>query len=313
MTPEYGRRYVVTSPGGRSHRVLCLDVLRPGMLRRAIAGEPVAAIAADPPYCSGTSLTAKRSSGRRIRTPYTVYEGDSRSNEDFVWWARTWLLEALEVSQPETYCFLWTDWSQVGNAAHAMGIAGWLRRGMATWDKTGAARQPHLGYIRHQAEFCHWGTAGPLRPDLRKGGRAVPGVFTCKVDAAKIHRHQKPVEVWEWLLAVLADRPGIVVDPFGGSLSALLAAERLGRSSVTFERSSEILVSSFERLEKLGFKIGPATWHEDLLWRVASGEPIAVAARLLGKTRQAVYSRAANDNDFGARFQAAKLEGAQHG
>ena len=71
-----------------------------------------------------------------------------------------------------------------------------------------------------------WATAGALAARFEPDHPTQPGVLRCPVDRKKSHRHQKPVAVFEWLIEILHDRPGVVLDLFGGSLNALLAAER---------------------------------------------------------------------------------------
>ena len=62
------------------------------------------------------------------------------------------------------------------------------------------------------------------------------------------HSAQKPVLLMEALIS-LASRPGqIVLDPFAGSGSTLLAAQRLGRQFVGFELDPDVVATARERL-----------------------------------------------------------------
>ncbi|HEY2282279.1 MAG TPA: site-specific DNA-methyltransferase [Solirubrobacteraceae bacterium] len=62
------------------------------------------------------------------------------------------------------------------------------------------------------------------------------------------HSAQKPVRLMEALIS-LASRPGqIVLDPFAGSGSTLVAAQRLGRQFMGFELAPDVAATARERL-----------------------------------------------------------------
>jgi len=63
-----------------------------------------------------------------------------------------------------------------------------------------------------------------------------------------LHSAQKPLLLMEALIG-LATRPGqVVLDPFAGSGSTLLAAQRLGRQFVGFELDADVAASARQRL-----------------------------------------------------------------
>lgn len=311
MTPRRGDIFLASSPDGeRIHRIHCCDIFQAGAIRRMAAGDQVAALAADPPYCSGGATpTARRSGKKYVKGTYVEYEGDHRSDLAFLEWARIWLADSMEVAADECYAFLWSDWRQLGLAAKALEMGGWHRRGVATWDKGRSARLPSLSYIRHQAEFCTWGSRGALRPRFRPGTPAVDGVFSHRGDSNKIHQHQKPVAVWAWLFRILADRPGIVLDPFAGSLSSVLAADRCGRVAVAADQSTTHLAAGLDRLRRHGFDIQmvqAGDRREQVLVRIAAGETVKDAVQKVGRSRSWLYKAAANDNLFNSRLQRAR-------
>lgn len=311
MTPRRGDIFLATSPdGARTHRIHCCDVFQKGAIRRMVAGDLVAALAADPPYCSGGSTTTARRAGKKyVKGDYVEYEGDHRSDLAFLDWGRIWLADALEVAAPECYVFVWSDWRQVGLAGRAIEMGGWHRRGIAVWDKGASARLPSQSYFRHQGEFCTWGTRGVLRPRFEKEAPAVAGVFTQRVDRKKIHQHQKPVEVWSWLFGILADRPGVILDPFGGSLSSVVAADQRGRVAVAAEQSPLHLEKGIDRLRECGFHVQVVDTgdpREQVLGRIAAGDTVRAATRAVGRSTSWLYKVASNDNRFHSRLQRAK-------
>ena len=114
------------------------------------------------------------------------------------------------------------------------------------WDKGGASRAPHCGYFRHQAEYAVWATNGRV-PRKDSGGHA--GVMHAPSPRNKRHVAQKPIDVMQWLLAI---NPGLVVDPFAGSGTTILAADKLRRPCYAAEMSPVIAAECLERLAEHG-------------------------------------------------------------
>ena len=132
----------------------------------------------------------------------------------------------------------------------AFQAAGLVWRGIAVWDKTEAAR-PVFGRFRAQCEFLVWGSAGEM--SINDGRPAYPGACRHAVDSDKAHITQKPVDVVEWSLSPC---PGgcIVVDPFLGSGTTIVACERTGRLGRGAEISPAYVAVALERLAQIGLE-----------------------------------------------------------
>jgi site-specific DNA-methyltransferase (adenine-specific) len=111
-------------------------------------------------------------------------------------------------------------------------------RGIAVWDKTEGSR-PRLGGFRSQSEFVVWGTNGPMDDAAAATVGVLPGVFRHVVrQDDKFHITGKPTALMKDIVHVC--RPGgIILDPFCGSGTTLVAALLTGRRSIGFERTKE--------------------------------------------------------------------------
>ena len=130
----------------------------------------------------------------------------------------------------------------------------------------------------------------------------IRGVHQCPPPrgAEKVHLAQKPVEVLRWLLSILDGLEGLVVDPFAGSASGLLAADGVGMESLSLECSPEILEVGLDRLGKVGFRVEreavearedvpePA-WLERFQRELARCGSVTRACELAGVSRSTVY------------------------
>lgn len=197
------------------------------------------ALLTDPPYSSGGAYRGDRMASTvakyvstDCRTLRPEFSGDNRDQRSYCTWVALWMAAALRRAKPGAMCALFTDWRQLPVTTDAVQAGGWVWRGIGAWDKTEGSR-PRLGGLRAQAEYVVWGSAGPM--DADRNPVALPGVFRTVSQAAdKQHIAQKPLAVMRWLVQ-LAPPGGLVLDPFLGSGTTLVAAKHSGRKAIGIE------------------------------------------------------------------------------
>ncbi len=211
----------------------------------------VDAVVTDPPYNSGGRTKAERSKPvitkyTRYKHQWSGYDGDARDQRGWGYWSALWLNEVRRLSRQGAYCLTFADWRQLASATDALQAGGWLWRGTVGWDKTEGARAPHRGYYRHQLEYVPWGTNGPCNG--RQG--PFPGCYRIPHKRSdKHHIHGKPVSLMAELLRCV--EPGsLVLDPFAGSGSTLVAAQRLGLRAIGIEQHQSDCDTVVERLRE---------------------------------------------------------------
>lgn len=175
------------------------------------------------------------------------FSGDNRDGRSWCYWMALWLSEAMRVLREGGYVGIFADWRQAPYGTDSIQAGGLVWRGTAVWDKGESARAPHKGYFRHQAEYVIWGTKGPLKPATHGG--PWPGVYRFPVlQGDKHHITGKPTELMRALVQCVP--PGsVVLDPFAGSGTTVLAAELEGRRGVGFELVPENVAIAMSRLE----------------------------------------------------------------
>ena len=219
------------------------------------------AVVTDPPYSSGGLFRSDRAAGT-TDDKYTVAEhrgnrpnfsGDNMDQRAWTSWCHRWLSECRRLMRPGGYLCCFTDWRQLPALSDAVQHAGWVWRGILAWDKTEAAKAPHLGYFGYQCEFVVWATNGPCerKPTLAEGGEGrMPGCFRKAVSAAdKHHQTGKPTDVMRWLVRC-APPGGLVLDPFAGSGTTAVACALEGRSCVGIEREAAYHDIALRRIEE---------------------------------------------------------------
>jgi site-specific DNA-methyltransferase (adenine-specific) len=222
-------------------------------LLRGMPDACVDAVITDPPYSSGGQFRGDRMQGTGVK--YTnsdtqverpEFHGDNRDQRSFLAWATLWLSECLRVARPGAPLVVFSDWRQLPIMTDAIQAGGWVWRGIAPWDKTEASR-PRMGFFRAQCEYMVWGTAGATNDERDQAVGVLPGCFRHGVlQADKFHPTGKPTALLLDVVRV-AVGGGLVLDPFAGSGTTLVAALRTGRRAIGFELSAEYSALASER------------------------------------------------------------------
>ena len=129
----------------------------------------------------------------------------------------------------------------------ALQWAGWLWRGILVWDKTNS--RPQRGRFRQQAEFIVWGSNGHM--PLDRNAPVLPGVFRQAMPpfVRRIHQTEKPLEVMRDMIRIV--EPGdIILDPFAGAGTTILAAKLEGYPAVGIELSDYYANAAAKRVEE---------------------------------------------------------------
>jgi len=226
-----------------------------GVLQSLPAGS-VDLLATDPPYSSGGMTRGDRMSGTEAKYVQTDtiargitvrpdFAGDNRDQRSFAYWCALWLSECLRVSRPGGAAAVFTDWRQLPSTTDAFQSGGWVWRGILPWDKTESVR-PTRGRFASQCEYVVWGSAGPM--PVERDAPTMSGIIRERVNHAdKHHMTGKPVATMQQVVR-LAERGGLVLDPFCGSASTGVACLREGMRFIGVEVTEEYYSVATERM-----------------------------------------------------------------
>jgi len=212
----------------RGIKIFCADVLE-----TLTSVDPFDAVLADPPYSSGGALTTSRArpfsdvARKYLRAEtadyFIPFAGDTRDQVSWMLWMASWLSIARRRVKPKGKALVWSDWRQLPATSTALQMAGWRWTGVGVWHKTNG--RPNHARFAGDAEFVVMGEGDEL--DKPPPYRCPAGVFKSAGAATRIHPTQKPTNVIKWLLQ-LAKPGGLIIDPFCGAGSTLIAAEEEG-------------------------------------------------------------------------------------
>jgi site-specific DNA-methyltransferase (adenine-specific) len=221
---------------------------------RQLPSNFVDAVITDPPYSSGGMTLSQK-----IQDPVKKYEqtgnkivhratffGDNKDSRSWLHWCILWISECHRILKPGGYFLMFSDWRQLPTATDALQMGELAWRGIVAWDKTEGSRAPHKGYFRHQCEYIVWGTKGSC-PKAVHGG-PWPGCFRFSVKQSdKFHLTGKPTPLMEKLVSIVPEG-SIILDPFAGSGTTLVAAKNTNRQFIGIEKRKEYAAVAVSRL-----------------------------------------------------------------
>jgi site-specific DNA-methyltransferase (adenine-specific) len=183
------------------------------------------------------------------------FGGDSRDQRAYGSWCALWMGECLRLARPGSALLAFSDWRQIPTTSDAIQAGGWVWRGMVVWDK-GIGR-PMKGRFRNHVEYVLWGSDGPMDGD--NNPVYLDSVYRVPPPAADARHHltEKPVVLLKHLCRLI--RPGgVVLDPFVGSGSTLVAARAMGLRAIGIEIEEPYCEIAVRRLAQLAFDLEAA-------------------------------------------------------
>jgi DNA modification methylase len=220
------------------HRILCGDGNQPDDVRRLLAGDDPDLLLTDPPYCSGGFQEAGKISGSIGTRSDEMIHNDTLSTRGYMA-----LLRSVIGHVNARAAYVFTDWRMWITLFDVLESCGYGVRNMIVWDK----QTPGMGQgWRHQHElvmFAKSSRAAAFDPHVAQGN-----VIQCTRTGNVLHPTQKPTELIEKILRVTTWAP-IVVDPFLGSGTTLIACEAVGRDCRALELAPQFCQITIDRWE----------------------------------------------------------------
>ena len=242
------------------HRILCGDSTNTEDVSRLMDGKRAAMMATDPPYLvdytgeNHPQSFARQKAHKTNNKNWDAYKDPESSSAFFADFIRVALANAL-VENPAIY-----QWH--ASRRQALVEAAWKENGLLVhqqliWVKSRPILTRSHFMWQHEPCFYGWieGRPPALRPpcggectsvwQIAQGGEDVKE----RGDEDVEHPTQKPVEISQRPISYHT-RPGdIVYEPFSGSGSQIIAAERLGRRCFAMEISPEFVDVDVARWE----------------------------------------------------------------
>jgi DNA modification methylase len=237
----------VSEPGdvwelGR-HRLVCADALQSTSYAALLRSERAQTLVTDPPY--NVPISGHAMGRGKVRHREFKMASGEMSEEAFTGFLATFIRQAIAASSDGSIHYVFIDWRHLPEllAAGRPLYTEW--KNLLVWNKTNAGqgsfyRQKHElvcvfknGAAPHINNFG-LGAQGRYRTNVLDYP-SVNSLHPARRGELDLHPTVKPVALVADLIRDCSRRNGIILDPFGGSGTTILAAERAGRVARVIE------------------------------------------------------------------------------
>lgn len=240
------------------HRILCGDSTKPEDVARLFEGQPKAKMmATDPPYGIDYSKLKNGIPGSGFRD-HTATFGNIENDEltsgpELQAFLESQIRAGLAYLEPNAAFYLWHPMLTQGTffAAAAAAAADILIHRQIIWVKPGFVLT-RSGMYHWQHELCFYGWIRGNKPPWY-GDKSQTSVWQLgRDDDSGMHPTQKPIELFIRPMQNHTQKGDVVFEPFSGSGSQLVAAERMGRTCLAIELDPKYVAVALERLSAIG-------------------------------------------------------------
>jgi ParB-like chromosome segregation protein Spo0J len=217
------------------HRLLCGDARDADSYARVLRNDAAQMVFTDPPY---NVPIRGHASTRKVHREFLMASGEMSSHE-FVEFLKQPLRHMASVSCDGAIHFLCMDWRHMAELLTAAAPVYGMPKQLAVWVKHNAGMG---SFYRSQHEFVFVFKVGN-GPHINNFGLGERGRYRTNVwqypgansygasqsAATDVHPTVKPVALVMDAIKDCSRRNGVILDPFGGSGTTLMAAERTNR------------------------------------------------------------------------------------
>ncbi len=244
------------------HRLICDDALKAGTYERLLGVETAQMVVTDPPY--NVPIQGHAMGRGKVRHRDFKMASGEMSPAQFTAFLEKFVRHAISFSKNGSIHYICMDWRHQFELLTAAREYYAEQKTLIIWNKTNAG-QGSFYRSKHELILVFKNGAAPHINNFGLGGKGryrtnvldYPGVNSmhpARRGDLELHPTVKPVALIADLMRDCSHRNGIILDPFGGSGTTVLAAQRTGRIARIIELDPQyvdVAVRRWERLTKI--------------------------------------------------------------
>jgi DNA modification methylase len=254
---------IVSRPGDLwqlgPHRLLCGDARAPESYQKLLGKNRAALILADPPYNVRIDGHA-RGLGQQRHDNFVMAAGEMSAAE-FTQFLTAAFTQMAAFSVPGSLHYTFMDWRHLGEVLSAGNVVYDGLLNICVWAKNNGG----MGSLYRSAHelVLVWQAGGRAHANniqLGKYGRNRTNVWTYpgansfgpeRAELLALHPTVKPVALLADIILDASNRSDLVLDPFAGSGSTIIAAHKVGRSAAAIELDPKYVDVTIRRFERV--------------------------------------------------------------
>jgi DNA modification methylase len=225
------------------HRLICGDACSDADVRALMGRERADMVFTDPPFNLCIATTVGR--GKIKHREFASASGEM-SPPQFTQFLIDWMMLAARYSNVGALTFAFMDWRHLGEILAAGRQVYGEPKQLIVWAKTNAGQGSHYR-SQHELIFMFKNGNGQHQNNMQLGryGRNRSNLWTYagvntfrtgRLDDLSVHPTVKPIALVADAMRDCSRRNDIILDPFLGSGTTILAAERVGRRGYGVEK-----------------------------------------------------------------------------
>jgi DNA modification methylase len=240
------------------HRLLCANALERRSYERLLQGHIAQMVLTDPPY---NVPIAGHAMGRgKIRHRNFAAAVGEMSRTEFTTFLSKFIRQIIVFSQDGSIAYVFMDWRHLPELLGAALPLFTEWKNLLVWNKNNAG-QGSFYRSKHELIAVFKNGTAPHINNFSLGGKgryranvldypSVNSLHPARRGDLELHPTVKPVALVADLIRDCSRRNGIILDPFGGSGTTILAAERTGRIARLIELDPLYVDVAVRRWEK---------------------------------------------------------------
>lgn len=240
------------------HRLLCGDALDPAACERLLGTDRAQMVCTDPPY--NVPIQGHVGGLGNVQHNEFVMASGEMSREGFTEFLKKAVSNLIRFSSEGSIHFIFMDWRHMQEIQDAS--QGYTElKNLCVWNKTNGG-MGSLYRSKHELVFVFKNGSAPHinNVELGKYGRYRTNVWDYagvntfhegRMEELTMHPTVKPIAMIRDAILDCSNPGGIILDPFGGSGTTLMAAEACGRTAALMELDPRYVDCTLERFAKI--------------------------------------------------------------
>lgn len=205
----------------------CLEVMK------GMADKSVDLVLTDPPY------------GMEYRSNHRKVKHKAISNDDTLNWLETAVSEVFRVLKDNSHAYFFCSFHNIDIFKQELAKKFEVKN-MLIWEKNNTGMGDLEGDYAPQYElilFC-------VKGRKKLNGSRDSNILKYKKTGNNLHPTEKPLDLISYLIEKSSNEDDLILDPFAGSCTTLLACKQLKRRCISIEKEADYVRICNERLEK---------------------------------------------------------------